>query len=328
MAWVARCPALGAWTSHTIGVDSLVQIAYIYTKIAPACVKLLQTPYSVGHGARRRCRPFCPLLLAPTLVDDRTTKILDTALWRFALQGVQATKTAEIATLAGVGVGTLFRTFPTKEALLQAAYEHAIQYLIAPLQDGVGEARRGEYLHQQLDRWWQLTAQAARAYPEAFDLWRLVRTTPRAASGEPLLGPFAAVAVLIEEAFARSPSQAKKGVPLSVLTASLAAQWTAAVDVVLSDLACQAEAALATHVLAQASKSWWQSTGLPTYLEAAWQTAPVVRRPKPVSEKLQLLTFLLQVATSASSPPGPQLPVSPARGLPRQRPVQLPGSEE
>lgn len=54
--------------------------------------------------------------------DARTTKILETALWRFALQGVNATKTAEIAALAGVGVGTLFRTFPTKEALLQATY--------------------------------------------------------------------------------------------------------------------------------------------------------------------------------------------------------------
>jgi AcrR family transcriptional regulator len=38
------------------------------------------------------------------MADERTTKILDTALWRFALQGVNATKTADIASLAGVGV--------------------------------------------------------------------------------------------------------------------------------------------------------------------------------------------------------------------------------
>lgn len=53
---------------------------------------------------------------------------------------MHATKTAEITSLTGVGVGTLFRTFPTKEALLQATYEHALAQLTAPLQAGAGEA--------------------------------------------------------------------------------------------------------------------------------------------------------------------------------------------
>lgn len=238
--------------------------------------------------------------------DERTTKILDTALWRFALQGVHATKTAEIASLAGVGVGTLFRTFPSKEALLQATYEHAIQQLTAPLQAGEGEAQRGEYLQQLLERWWQLTAQAALAYPEAFDLWRLVRTMPRAALPvDPLLGPFAAVPALVEEAFARSPWYAEKGLPLRVLIASLAAQWTAAVDVVLRDGACQAEAALTTRVLTQAYKGWWHSLDLSTSLNAAWQNTPVKPRPKPKPEMPFWALFLQAVAAHAAPPPAP-----------------------
>lgn len=243
------------------------------------------------------------------MANERTTKILDTALWRFALQGVHATKTAEIARLAGVGVGTLFRTFPSKEALLQATYEHAIQQLTAPLQAGVGEAQRGEYLHQLLERWWQLTAQAALAYPEAFDLWRLVRTMPRAALPvDPLLGPFAALPPLVEEALARSPWYAEKGVPLSVLTASLAAHWTAAVDVVLQDRACQAEAALRTRVLTHAYKGWWQSVGLSTSLDAAWQNAPVKPRPKPKPETPFWAHLWQAVAAHAPAPPAPAAP--------------------
>ena len=172
------------------------------------CLYRLQTALT-GSSGRFECTCFPTACFAafylPLMADDRSTKILDTALWRFALQGVHATKTAEIASLAGVGVGTLFRTFPSKEALLQATFEHAIQQLTAPLQAGVGEAQRNEYLHQLLERWWQLTAQAALAYPEAFDLWRLVRTMPRAALPvAPLLGPFADVSALVEEALARS----------------------------------------------------------------------------------------------------------------------------
>jgi AcrR family transcriptional regulator len=244
------------------------------------------------------------------MADARTTKIMDTALWRFALQGVHATKTAEIARLAGVGVGTLFRTFPSKEALLQASYEYAVAQLTAPLQAGEGEAQRGEYLHQLLERWWQLTAQAALAYPEAFDLWRLVRTMPRAALPvDPLLGPFAAVPPLVEEALARSRWYAEKGVPLSVLTASLAAQWTAAVDVVLRDHACQTDAALRTRVLTQAYKGWWQSLGLSTSLDAAWQHTPVKPRPKPKPE-VPFWALLLQAAVVAHTAP-PPAPLTP-----------------
>ena len=229
------------------------------------------------------------------------------------MHGVHATKTAEIASLAGVGVGTLFRTFPTKEALLQATYEHALAQLTAPLQAGAGEAQRNEYLHQLLERWWQLTAHAALAYPEAFDLWRLERTMPRAALPiDPLLGPFAAVPALVEEAFARNPWYAEKGLSLSLLCASMAAQWTAAVEVVLADRACQADAGLRTRVLTQAYQGWWHSLGLSTSLAAAWQPPPAKPRPKPQPENL-FWTRLLQAMTQQVGQP--TAPHSAPRGL-------------
>ncbi|MBD0694630.1 TetR/AcrR family transcriptional regulator [Streptomyces sp. CBMA123] len=46
-------------------------------------------------------------------------RLLDTATQVFATRGV-GVPTEEIARAAGVGVGTLFRHFPTKEALLEA----------------------------------------------------------------------------------------------------------------------------------------------------------------------------------------------------------------
>jgi AcrR family transcriptional regulator len=239
---------------------------------------------------------------------DERTNILDTALWRFAQQGVPATKTAEIAARSGVSVGTLFRTFPTKAALLQATYEHAIAHLTVPLQAGEGDTRPKEYLHHYLERWWQLTAQAALASPEAFDVWRLVRTMPRPAVPlAPLLGPFADLAAPVAEALERSPWYATKGLPLSVLLASLAAQWTAAVDVVLSDGACRAEAALRKKVLTQAYAGWWESLGLSKSLNAAGLAPAGKPRPKPVPEIVVWAQVLLNVLTSPT--PLPLLPV-------------------
>ena len=103
--------------------------------------------------------------------------------------------------------------------------------------------------------------------------------------------------------------------PLSVLTASLAAQWTAAVDLVLGDPACRADAALTTRVLKQAYQGWWQSLGLSTSLQTAWQEAPRKPRPKPKPET-PLWALLLQAALVPPTPPAVPAPVGPL-GRPR-----------
>jgi AcrR family transcriptional regulator len=55
-------------------------------------------------------------------------RLLDVATEVFADRGVSAT-TEEIAKAAGVGVGTLFRHFPTKEALLEAVMVRRLETL-------------------------------------------------------------------------------------------------------------------------------------------------------------------------------------------------------
>jgi AcrR family transcriptional regulator len=56
------------------------------------------------------------------------SRVLAAAATVFAAQGVSAS-TEEVARAAGVGVGTVFRHFPTKEALLLAVYEARLDEL-------------------------------------------------------------------------------------------------------------------------------------------------------------------------------------------------------
>lgn len=217
---------------------------------------------------------------------DYAALVLPIALWRFTLQGFHATHTTEIADLADIGVGSLFRTFRTKELLIEATYAYAVRQLAAPLDNGVGEAQRGEYLHRLLQRWWMLTAQAAVATPQAFDMWRLYRGQLRTTDHpEPPLGPFASIPEVVAQALASSRWATAKSISLPLLGASLAAQWTAAVEVVLWDQACQTDEQLTTQVLAQAYTGWWQGLGLSTSLEVAKPTpTPVPSRPKAPPE--------------------------------------------
>ena len=66
-------------------------------------------------------------------------RILDAAREVFAARGSQA-GVDEIARKAGVGMGTLYRRFPTKEALLEAVVRDRLEALIAELE----EAARAE----------------------------------------------------------------------------------------------------------------------------------------------------------------------------------------
>ncbi|MGI4872110.1 MAG: TetR/AcrR family transcriptional regulator [Janthinobacterium lividum] len=255
---------------------------------------------------------------------DRSTHILETALQRFTLHGLQ-TPTADIAFYAQVGVGTLFRTFPSKEVLLEATYDFAVAQLAAPLQGGVGEAQRAESLQQQLRRWWTLTAHAALANPPAFSMWRLYRTNPQTAIyPEPLLGPFAPVPAFVERALARSAPSSNSAVLVRILGASLAAHWTASVEVVLGEPAAQVDPALAAQLLEQAYAAWWQSLGLSSLLAADWQLAAPVARPAPATPLwATLLTSALKAYAPTPAPtPTPQvaaLGTGPANGLPERK---------
>jgi AcrR family transcriptional regulator len=86
----------------------------------------------------------------PELEARRKAQILDTAAKVFAGFGFAGTQVQVIADRLGVGNGTVYRYFPTKEALFLAAVERGLQELTTemdgvlddPLADPVAQVRR------------------------------------------------------------------------------------------------------------------------------------------------------------------------------------------
>jgi AcrR family transcriptional regulator len=63
--------------------------------------------------------------MSPKIVDKEVKRamILDAAMKLFARKGVNATKMADIAISAGIGKGTIYEYFPTKESIFMAGFE-------------------------------------------------------------------------------------------------------------------------------------------------------------------------------------------------------------
>lgn len=68
----------------------------------------------------------------PAFVRQR---ILEAAFDRFATEGYEAVSTRDIAKAAGVGPASMFKHFPTKEALGRALYEIALAPLLQQFAD-------------------------------------------------------------------------------------------------------------------------------------------------------------------------------------------------
>lgn len=122
--------------------------------------KLRATPAS-DAPKRGRGRP---------LVDDKRRRILDAALKTFAARGYHGTSVPEVADAAGVGVGTLYRYFADKNALVNELYRDAKQRLKAALLDQLPAP--DVYQLDNAERWfselWRRLATFARAEPDAF----------------------------------------------------------------------------------------------------------------------------------------------------------------
>jgi AcrR family transcriptional regulator len=114
-----------------------------------------------GPPKRGRGRP---------LVDDKRRRILDAALKAFAERGYHGTSVPEVADVAGVGVGTLYRYFADKNALVNELYRDAKLRLKSALLDGL--AAPDVYQLDNAEGWfselWQRLAAFARAEPDAF----------------------------------------------------------------------------------------------------------------------------------------------------------------
>jgi len=62
-------------------------------------------------------------------------RLLSAAVEVFAERGADSASLEEIARRAGVGIGTLYRHFPTRQALLEAVYQDQIEALRARADD-------------------------------------------------------------------------------------------------------------------------------------------------------------------------------------------------
>ena len=84
--------------------------------------------------------PEQTLLVRPKRADARRNyeKVLSAAREAF-LEGGEATSLEEIARRAGVGIGTLYRHFPNRQALLEALYADEVE----ELSRSAARARRG-----------------------------------------------------------------------------------------------------------------------------------------------------------------------------------------
>jgi len=96
--------------------------------------------------------------------DDKRERLLDAALELFELRGFDGVAVPEIAQMANVATGTIYRYFETKEALVNALYrrwkEAYNAAVLAPLE---GELSPRE----MFGTYWRRMADFARAHPRA-----------------------------------------------------------------------------------------------------------------------------------------------------------------
>jgi AcrR family transcriptional regulator len=76
-------------------------------------------------------------------------RLLDAALQVYAERGADDASLDEIARRAGVGIGTLYRHFPTRQALLEAVYRDQVEDLCATARELQDQTPPG----QALERW-------------------------------------------------------------------------------------------------------------------------------------------------------------------------------
>lgn len=100
-------------------------------------------------------------------------RILDAALALFAEQGFHGTTIPQVMTAAGVGAGSLYRLFASKEALVNAVFRDAKRRLGAALAGalsppGAGDVQAGVVARASFDGLWDRLSRFAEAEPVAF----------------------------------------------------------------------------------------------------------------------------------------------------------------
>lgn len=105
--------------------------------------------------------------------SETERRILDAALALFADQGFHGTTIPEVMADAGVGAGSLYRLFASKEALVNAVFRDAKRRLGAVLEGALSAAARGDVAagvaaRAGFDGLWDRLSRFAEAEPVAF----------------------------------------------------------------------------------------------------------------------------------------------------------------
>ena len=109
----------------------------------------------------------CPLNVVPSThprqrrKQDRPQELLDAALTLFVEKGFGATRSDEVAALAGVSKGTLYRYYPSKDELFKAVVRESLSARIAEATEWVAGHSGGsaELLCLLMTEWWQRVGQ-------------------------------------------------------------------------------------------------------------------------------------------------------------------------
>lgn len=110
-------------------------------------IKLDDQQTATAKGAREAAAPK-PLRADAQRNRDRLVEVAATA---FAEQGVDASL-EEIARQAGVGIGTLYRHFPTREHLVEVVYRREVEALCAAADDLASHHSADMALEQWMQR--------------------------------------------------------------------------------------------------------------------------------------------------------------------------------
>ncbi|MFF2629148.1 TetR/AcrR family transcriptional regulator [Kitasatospora griseola] len=99
---------------------------------------------------------------------DLAQRLLDAAIALFAERTYEGTQMPAVAQRAGVGVGSIYRYFPSKEALGNAAFQHAKRALLDRLAETSREGGPAVDTREEFGRFWRGFTRYASDHLDAF----------------------------------------------------------------------------------------------------------------------------------------------------------------
>ena len=112
--------------------------------------------------------------------DSKRTRILEAAKRRFGRYGIKATTMQDIAREAEIAVGTIYKFFPDKDALILAWVEEHRHLLQSQFESVLGQPLAADEKLREFLRIRFQTVEAVREVPAVAELtWAVLRLTPQ-----------------------------------------------------------------------------------------------------------------------------------------------------